>query len=147
MSPRAYARTHDKIFSALLALDLGSFQTRTQIEEALAPEIPSLNLRRFLLKNLGRDEQGRFVWKMNLRGVVENYPQLGEVLGVGNPFTKPTLFIRGGKSDYIADSDEVEIRRWFPMAEMQTIASANHWVHADAPEEFVRLVLKFLTAD
>jgi len=144
MAPRAYARTHDKIFAALLALDLASFQTRQQIEDALAPEIPSLNLRRFLLKNLGRDEHGKLVWKMNLRGVAENYSRLGEVLSAQNHFEKPTLFIRGGKSDYISATDESEIRRRFSAAQIQTITAANHWVHADAPEEFLKLVLDFL---
>jgi len=144
MAPRAYARTHDKIFAALLALDLASFQTRQQIEEALALEIPSLNLRRFLLKNLGRDEHGKLVWKMNLRGVAENYSRLGEVLSAQNHFEKPTLFIRGGKSDYISATDESEIRRRFSAAQIQTITAANHWVHADAPEEFLKLVLDFL---
>jgi pimeloyl-ACP methyl ester carboxylesterase len=144
MVPRAYKRVHDKIFTALLALDLGSFQTRQQIEDALAPEIPSLNLRRFLLKNLGRDDHGKFFWKMNLRGVAENYSRLGEVLSAKRHFDGPTLFIRGGKSDYIAASDETEILKLFPAAEIQTIETANHWVHADAPEEFVRLALDFL---
>ena len=144
MAPRAYIRVHDHIFDALLALDLGSFQIRQQIEEALAPEIPSLNLRRFLLKNLGRDGQGKFFWKMNVRGVAENYSRLGEVLSLRNHFDKPALFIRGGKSDYIVAADELEIRRLFPAAAIQTIAAANHWVHAEAPEEFVRLVLDFL---
>lgn len=144
MAPRAYARTHDKIFAALLALDLNAFQTRQQIEESLAPEIPSLNLRRFLLKNLGRDEREKFIWKMNLRGVAENYSRLGEVLGAQNHFEKPTLFIRGGKSDYVNAHDETEILKLFPSAEIRTIASADHWVHADAPEEFLRLVLAFL---
>ena len=144
MAPRAYERRHDHIFTALLALDLNSFQTRSQMEAALAAEIPSLNLRRFLLKNLGRDESGKFFWKMNVRGVAENYSRLGEVLSAGKSFAKATLFIRGGKSDYIADADELEIRRLFPAAEIQMIASANHWVHADAPEEFIRLVLEFL---
>jgi pimeloyl-ACP methyl ester carboxylesterase len=144
MSPRAYRRAHDHIFAALLALDLASHQTRQQIEDTLAPEIPSLNLRRFLLKNLGRDERGKFAWKMNLRGLAENYSRLGEVLQAGKPFTGPTLFICGGKSDYIGAGDELEIRRLFPAAEIQTIAAANHWVHADAPDEFVRLVREFL---
>ena len=144
MAPRAYARAHDQIFTALLALDLAVFQTRTEIENALAPEIPSLNLRRFLLKNLSRDEQGKFVWKMNLRGVAENYSQLGKVLSGGKVFSNPALFIRGGKSDYIGTKDEAEILKLFPSAEIQTIATANHWVHADAPEEFVRMVLEFL---
>jgi pimeloyl-ACP methyl ester carboxylesterase len=144
MAPRAYARVHDNFFAALLALDLESFQTRQQIEEALAPEIPSLNLRRFLLKNLGRDNHGKFIWKMNLRGVAENYSRLGEVLSSQNHFERPALFIRGGKSDYINAADELEIRRFFAATAIQTIAVAKHWVHADAPEEFVRRVLNFL---
>lgn len=144
MAPRAYARAHDKIFAALLALDLAAFQTRTEIENVLAPEIPSLNLRRFLLKNLSRDDHGKFIWKMNLRGVAENYSQLGKVLSGGKVFSNPALFIRGGKSDYIGTKDEAEILKLFPSAETQTITTANHWVHADAPEEFVRLVLEFL---
>ncbi len=144
MAPRAYERTHEHIFAALLALDLNSFQSRSQMEEALVAEIPSLNLRRFLLKNLGRDAEGKFIWKMNLRGVAENYSRLGEVLSTKNPFNKPTLFIRGGKSDYIGANDETEILKLFPKAEIKTIAAANHWVHADAPEEFLRLVLSFL---
>jgi pimeloyl-ACP methyl ester carboxylesterase len=144
MAPRAYERRHDKIFAALLALDLAVFQTRQQIEDALASEISSLNLRRFLLKNLGRDEHGKFFWKMNLRGVAENYSRLGEVLVGNNSFDKPALFIRGGKSDYIGASDEAQILKIFSSAEIQTIAAANHWVHADAPEDFLRLVLNFL---
>ena len=78
MAPRAYAPAHDKIFAALLALDLPSFQTRQQIEDALAPEIPNLVLRRFLLKNLGRNADGKFFWKMNLGGLAQNYLRLGE---------------------------------------------------------------------
>jgi esterase len=144
MAPRAYRRTHDHIFEALLALDLPSFQTRSQIEDALAPEIPSLNLRRFLLRNLGRDDRGKFFWKMNLCGVAENYSRLGEVLSPQNHFAKPALFIRGGGSDYIQTTDEAEIHRLFSAAEIQTIPTAGHWVHADTPEEFLRLVLNFL---
>ena len=80
----------------------------------------------------------------------------GRALGLSQPtigrrlasfeatFGGPTLFIRGGKSNYIADTDEPAIRQRFPQATVQTITTANHWVHADAPEEFVRLVSDFL---
>ena len=100
MAPRAYLPSHDKIFAALLALDLAAFAARQEIEDALAPEIPSLILRRFLLKNLGRNPDGKFFWKINLRGLAENYPQLGEPISSPVPFEKPALFIRGGKSNY-----------------------------------------------
>lgn len=144
MAPRAYAPAHETILAALLALDLARFQSRPHIEAALAPEIPSLTLRRFLLKNLGRDDAGRFVWKLNVRGVAENYSRLGAALSPPGPFAQPALFLRGGQSDYLTAADEVEIRRRFPAAQIKTIPAANHWVHADAPQEFLRLVLDFI---
>ena len=144
MAPRAYAPAHDKIFAALLALDLTMFQTRQQIEDALAAEIPNLVLRRFLLKNLGRAADGEFFWKLNLRAIVENYPQLREPLPHTSVFTKPTLFLRAGKSDYVNAEDEPLIRALFPQVHFQTIAEAGHWLHADAPEEFLRQLFAFL---
>jgi pimeloyl-ACP methyl ester carboxylesterase len=144
MAPRAYAPAHDKIFAALLALDLPSCQTRQHIEDALAPAIPNLVLRRFLLKNLGRDAAGSFFWKINLNGLAKNYVRLGEPVAVSAPFTKPALFIRGGKSKYLRAEDEPLIRELFPQSQIQTIAEASHWVHADQPEEFLRLLLGFL---
>jgi len=144
MAPRAYLPSHDKFFLALLALDLKSFSTRQQMEDALAPEIPNLVLRRFLLKNLGRDAGGGFFWKINLRGLSENYPRLGEAIPAARAFAGPTLFIRGGKSKYIGVEDEPLIRGLFPQSQIQTIAGANHWVHADQPEEFLKLVMGFL---
>lgn len=144
MAPRAYAPAHDKIFTALLALDLASFQTRAQIEDALAPEIPNPVLRRFLLKNLGRTPTGGFFWKIALRDIAENYWRLREPVAGPAPFTKPVLFIRGGKSEYIRPEDEPLIREWFPAAQIQTIPEAGHWLHAEQPEEFLRLVRNFL---
>ena len=144
MAPRPYAPAHELIFAAQLALDLEIFSSRQEIEDALAPAIPNLVLRRFLLKNLGRDAAGQFFWKINLRGLADNYGKLREAIAGPAPFRKPTLFIRGGKSDYIRPEDEPLIRQLFPRSEIHTVADASHWVHADKPEEFGRLVLDFL---
>ena len=146
MAPRVYKPSHAAIFAALLALDLSLFQTRHQIEEALGPAIPNLVVRRFLLKNLGRDEAGKLFWKINLRGIAENYPLLGEALSATKPFVKPALFLRGGKSNFITAADEPLIRQLFPRVEMQAIDGAAHWVHSDQPEEFTSRVLEFLQA-
>jgi len=55
------------------------------------------------------------------------------------------MFIRGGMSDYILDTDIPEITMKFPGATVATIANASHWVHADAPGEFFTLVYDFLS--
>ena len=62
------------------------------------------------------------------------------------PFPNPALFHRGGQSTYVSERDLALIRRLFPQAQMRTIPGAGHWVHADAPEEFARIVLEFLIA-
>jgi pimeloyl-ACP methyl ester carboxylesterase len=144
MAPRAYAAAHDQIFAALLALDLPRYQQRVEIEAALAPAIPNPVLRRFLLKNLGRNEAGGFYWKINLPDIARNYWRLGEPVAGDVPFGQPVLFIRGGKSKYVLPADEPLIREWFPAAEIRTIPEASHWVHADQPAEFLRLILDFL---
>ncbi|MGH7990432.1 MAG: alpha/beta fold hydrolase, partial [Limisphaerales bacterium] len=144
IAPRVYAPEHDKIFEALLALDLQKFSARTEMEIALAEKIPPLNLRRFLLKNVVRDSDGKFFWKMDLHSLAKNYSKLGEAIFSATPFIKPALFIRGGKSDYIRAEDELKIRELFPRAEIKTISQAGHWLHADKPQEFARCVLDFL---
>ncbi len=60
---------------------------------------------------------------------------------------KPTLFIRGEKSNYINPEDEPLIRELFPQSEIQTIAGAGHWIHADRPEDFLRLVSDLLAVN
>jgi pimeloyl-ACP methyl ester carboxylesterase len=144
MAPRAYAPVYAPILAALRALDLTRFASRGEIEDALAPEIPSLTLRRFLLKNLGRDASGKLFWKINLSGLAENYPRLGEPISHPQPFLKPALFIRGSQSDYVAEADEPMIRKLFPKAEFQTIPEAGHWIHGDQLEAFLELMMRFL---
>jgi pimeloyl-ACP methyl ester carboxylesterase len=123
---------------------LEKFQTRPEIEAALAPEIPNLVLRRFLLKNLGRNTAGEFFWKINLRGIAKNYSWLREPVAAAVPFAKPALFIRAEKSNYLRPEDEPLIHELFPKSQIQTIAAASPWVHADQPDEFLRRLLAFL---
>jgi esterase len=54
------------------------------------------------------------------------------------------LFIRGGNSDYIKSQDESLIKEHFPNVTIKTVSVAGHWVHADNPDELVRVVNQFL---
>lgn len=155
MSTRPYQPEHNPIFKALLALDLKQYTSRREIEDALAPAIPDLTLRRFLLKNLkplaapksdegGSSSSSTYEWRIPLATIFASYPQLCEAITSPKPFNGPALFLRGGKSPYISDKDFPEIQKLFPQAQLETIPQANHWVHADAPEEFVQHVMQFL---
>ncbi|TAK91130.1 MAG: alpha/beta fold hydrolase [Verrucomicrobia bacterium] len=144
IAPRAYSPRHTEIFEALLALDLNFIRSRTEAENELAKKIPNPIVRRFLLKNLAGSEAGGLRWKSNVPGISKNYPQLYDAIPGGPSFANPALFVAGGKSHHLLESDLPQIREIFPLAEFQTLPNASHWVHADAPAEFAKIVLEFL---
>jgi pimeloyl-ACP methyl ester carboxylesterase len=144
ISPKAHVPRQTGTIQALRALDLGKFRHRGEMDTALAASVPDEELRQFLLTNVTRDKSGAFHWKANLSAIWENRRLLGAGLQAGQPCNKSALFIRGGKSDYVSDADLILIRQMFPQAVVQTIPEAGHWVHVDAPEEFLRLVMEFL---
>jgi len=59
-------------------------------------------------------------------------------------FEGETLFLRGGRSDYILDEDWADIKVLFPHSYLMTIDGVGHWLHAEKPNEFVAAVKDFL---
>ncbi len=145
MAPKAYPPHHTVLIDALRGLDLAQYDDRRVIDAALAEEIPSTSMRQFLLKNLAYDGAGGYTWQMNLEAIHRHYDRIIEGLEEG-AFDGPALFVRGGASDYVADADLPQIRKYFPRAELKTIDGAGHWVHAERPEALAEAVLAFLHA-
>lgn len=133
------------IIQAMKTLDFTIIQSRKQADESLMQEIPNLAIRQFLLKNLTREKDNSLTWKLNLSAIEQNIQILREGVFSKKPFSGPTLFLRGGNSDYIPLQDEELIPQLFPDAKISTIAGAGHWVHADAPVEVTNQILSFLS--
>ncbi|MFN0159537.1 MAG: alpha/beta fold hydrolase [Bacteroidota bacterium] len=146
IAPKAYGRRHDHIFEALCSLDLKKFSHRKEAEEVLSQKIHEPATVQFLLKNLVREEEGTFKWKMNLPVLKKHYDEISAGLSEGAKFEKPALFVRGGKSSYILDEDRALIKKIFPRSNILTVKNAGHWVHADAPDELEKIVVGFLSA-
>jgi pimeloyl-ACP methyl ester carboxylesterase len=144
IAPKGYPPTHKRMLAALGNLDLRSFKSFGEIDAALAPEIPSADVRRFLMKSLAREGEGGFRWRIDLEAITHNYMELAKPIEPKFPFTKPACFIRGGRSDYLAESDFLLIENMFPRASFVTIPHAGHWVHVDAAEEFLKTLTDFL---
>lgn len=145
IAPLAYYHHYDDLIDPILALDLGNFETRTQVDHALRPHIPEDQLRAFLLQNLVR-EAPAWRWRINWRVIQRDMEALTGFNELPRDWLGelPTLFIRGASSDYIDDSGIEVIERHFANANIATIASAGHWLHAEKPDEFSQLVLDFM---
>jgi esterase len=143
ISPRPYNLEHYVIIDGLKAVPINTITSRNEADAALEPFVAEPDVRQFLLKNLQRTPEG-FKWKINLPVIDKNLSKIGLDLQFQGTFDKPTLFIRGARSKYVRDEDMTRINEIFPKATLETL-DTGHWVQAEKPQEFVDLVIRWLT--
>lgn len=144
MAMRAYADVHTPLIDAMLAVDLSLCASRSEVDKALAPAIPNLMVRQFLLTNLHKVDD-RLQWRLNLAALKANYGQLQSALlpPENTGLTMPSLFIRGERSDYVNAQDMHTISQHFTQASFVSLPT-DHWVHAEQPQLFMQAVAAFL---
>lgn len=145
IAPVRYPPHHQRILGALAALDLAALAGRGGAEAQLARAIAEPAVRQFLLKSLYRDHSG-FHWRFNLAALASDYAALSAAPH-GAPYAGPTLFIKGELSSYIAPEHQAAMRALFPNFRFKMIQGAGHWLHAERPAAFNRLVQQFLADD
>ena len=144
ISPRFYPIHHDTILDGLSSLNFSSLKSRGEADDILSRYVPDYGTRLFLLKNLFWVEKGVFGLRVNLPILKENVSEVGEALPMHSKYDKPTLFLRGDKSEYIAISDEMIIKQHFSSSEVVTISNSGHWLHAENPNDFYEAVIQFI---
>jgi pimeloyl-ACP methyl ester carboxylesterase len=144
IGPKYYAPHHQDILAGLNAVDFSTKPDRASVEEIIYPFIPDFGTRQFLMKNLYWVEPRQLAFRFNLSVFNHKIETIGEALPEGNHFDKPTLFIRGGNSQYILDTDLPEIKNHFPKLELATIPNVGHWLHAENPKLFFEETARFL---
>lgn len=144
IGPKYYAPHHQDILAGLNAVDFSLKPSRTEVEAIVSNYIPDFGTRQFLLKNLYWQEPGQLAFRFNLPVFNKKITEIGVPLPSDLVFENPTLFIRGGNSNYILDEDFESINAQFPNASFETIPNAGHWLHAENPELFCKLSLSYL---
>jgi pimeloyl-ACP methyl ester carboxylesterase len=141
--PKAYPVHHKHILEGLTKMPLTEIKSRNEAEDFLSEYVQDVAERQFLLKNLVRNTEGGFAWKVNVAAINTHIEEIGEGMQYQGEFEKPSLFIKGLKSSYYKQGDEELIKETFPNAEFATIDS-GHWVQAERPTEFLETVLRFI---
>jgi esterase len=145
IAPKYYPVHHREIINALLSVDLEQNRTRREVELLLEKSIPDFGVRQFLLKNLYWEEKDKLGWRFNLPVLNDLIENVGEALPEGSSFEGSALFMSGGRSNYITKDDHELIYEHFPRAEFVVIKKAGHWLHAEAPAEFIDAVEDYLS--
>jgi len=144
IAPKAYPLHHQQILAGLQAINFDTLQSRKEADELLATYISEYGIRAFLLKNLYKNEQEKWAWRINLSVIVAQIANVGESFSTDKTYDAPSLFVRGALSNYIKDEDFEEIFRYFPAARIETMQEAGHWLHAEKPQAFLEIVRNFI---
>ncbi|MDP5135428.1 alpha/beta fold hydrolase [Rheinheimera baltica] len=143
IAPVSYPPRHASIFEGLMAVDLNKLTSRAEADKLLTTHINEPGVRQFLLKSLIKDDNA-FHWRFNLTALKQNYSALIDGPQTDGQYDGPTLFIKGGESDYIQAEHRPIIAKLFPNAQAKIIQGTGHWLHAEKPAAFTRLVQAFL---
>jgi len=144
IAPKFYPVHHTSILSGLNSVDLTSIQSRNDANEHMKRFEENEGVRQFLLKNLYRNAEGAFAWRINLPIITKNIDVVGHELFIKHACKTETYFIKGANSHYIQPEDERYIAEIFPNFELIEIQHAGHWVQADQPEAFIHVLKEIL---
>ncbi len=146
IAPIDYAHDYNDYIAAMQRIDLSQVTRRSDIEPLIAAVAEDRSVQAFLMQNLASAETGGYRWRVNLDAIdrhmadIMSFPQFD----TGLAYNGTALFLGGGDSDRLTPHAQTEIDRLFPAAEIDFIADAGHWVHADQPEAVLKRFQTFL---
>lgn len=149
VAPVSYRPTLQAYAAAMRAVPLQAGMRRAEADAALAGAIPDPAERAFLLQNLRFNADGPPAWRLNLDAIDAAVPVISGFpdLPTGLRYEGPALVVSGERSGYVRAEHQPTILRLFPRAAFVVVPGAGHWVHAEAPQPFLRAVEPFLAMD
>ncbi|WP_211826343.1 alpha/beta fold hydrolase [Kistimonas asteriae] len=145
IAPVEYPAWHTAVFKGMFAVAEHEIHQRKEADRILAEHVTEPGVRQFLLRNLVRAPEGRYVWRVNLTGIHDSYHKI-RLAPMGQvPYAEPVLFVKGERSDYIDSTHQETVLSLFPASQLKVVGGAGHWLHAEKPELFNRIVSRFLS--
>ncbi len=143
IAPVAYGHSQMPFIEAMRAVDLDRVEKRSDASAQLAAHVEDPALQAFFTQSLDLANRR---WKLNLDALARQMPLILGFPEIAAQFDGPTLFLSGGRSDYVRPEHRAAIRARFARARFARLPAAGHWLHADAPRDFEASVRAFLDA-
>ena len=144
IAPVAYSHHHKDILEGMNHVAEHSPDNRKDVIELLRPFESEEAILTFIATNWRKDKAGKWGWRLNLDAITHDHMSIMAAI-TGNPYQGPVMFVRGGDSHYLLPEYSDYILELFPNAKVRTIEGTGHWLHAEKPDMFARIVKRFLT--
>ena len=124
--------------------------TKRDFDVLLRKSIPDPALRAFVLTNF---DSRTNEWKIPIATIVQELEQIAgfDLAATSSPafdslltYDGDVFIINGGQSRFVRHAYMDQIASYFPNHMLTTIRGSGHWVHAEAPDDLVALLKRYL---
>jgi len=134
------------IVQVLSDLDISNCKAKRDVDLLLRTSLPDPALRAFVLTNLNTATSSPLEWKIPMQAISS---QLSTLAGFHVPtstqqYAGDAFFIHGGQSKFVRNVHLDQIASYFPNHMLTTIRGAGHWIHAEAPDDVLALLKRYL---
>ncbi|BDA77943.1 alpha/beta hydrolase [Leptospira kobayashii] len=143
ISPRPYPFAYDKEIQSM-RIPIDHANTRAEVDGFMSEVLPDAFIRQFLQMSLERKPEGGYFWKLNVEGLSKARHMFENVFLPHMSSGTKSLFIVGGDSTYITDSDRELIRSVFLNSEIETLAGGGHYIHYTHASQFLDRIERFI---
>ncbi|KAI0688418.1 alpha/beta-hydrolase [Cytidiella melzeri] len=148
-SKGALSPEFQRYVEAMKKIEDSKVSTRKEAQDIMTPYESDNMTRAFLLTNLlpavHDHPHHALKFRVPLEVIGDAIPDIGSFpFEPGeNTWQGPTLFIKGTRSKYINHNNISLAKQFFPNMKLETL-DTGHWVHAEKPNEFKKLVTDFI---
>lgn len=139
IAPVKYSHRHQSVFDGLQNVDLANLENRQHALEQLKEHVYEPSTQQFLLKGLYKNEE-QWSWRFRVEHLIDSYDAIRDWHDTESVYGGRTLFIIGGNSDYVLPEHQSRIKQQFPNAKAKVIQGTGHWLHAEKPTIFNKIV-------
>lgn len=131
------------IIETLQSVPTGEGATKQTVDKHLQSAIPDPALRGFCLTNWNVKEK---TWAIPVDKIAKQLDTLAafQITPATGTYRGDVFFIHGGQSKFVRSKHIGTIANFFPNHMLTTIRGAGHWVHAEAPDDCIALLKRYL---
>ena len=131
------------IIETLQSVPTGDGASKQTVDRHLQSAIPDPALRGFCLTNW--NVKGK-TWAIPVYKIAHQLDTLAafDITPATGTYAGDVFFIHGGQSKFVRSAHMPTIAQYFPNHMLTTIRGAGHWVHAEAPDDTIALLKRYL---
>lgn len=136
---------HKGLMNFMKEFDLSKIKNRNDVLIGSNKKLGNQFADQIIQKNIKRNSDNSFSWKLNVESLYNNYEHIGEEIKISEKSNNiKALFIFGKESPYFSERDYNSVKDSFPESSVKVFKNSGHNIHIDNKAGLINEIKQFL---